>query len=303
MAQPDDSTKTVAKLVFIHGFSDHIHNSYHLGFFPSLAEAGIAVYAFDQRGWGRSVRTASDKGLTGPTTRVLSDIAKFITTVGLPAEPRTAPLFVMGHSMGGGEVLALASTPEHEDAVVRHVRGWMLEAPFVAFDPRERPSWLKVFAGRLAGRIAPHRQLVNRIPLEQLSRDPEVVRRVGQDPLCHDTATLEGAAGMLDRCADLTAGRYRLSPLVRSLWFGHGDRDVATSYADSKAWCERQTQVADRTFKTYEGWLHQLHAEVGKEEFFRDVREWILQRCDGAEGAGAGGSRTEQEGDKVEPKL
>lgn len=291
----------MAKLVFIHGFSDHIHNSYHLGFFPSLAAAGIAVYAFDQRGWGRSVRKASEKGLTGPTTRVLSDIAQFITTVGLPAEPRTAPLFVMGHSMGGGEVLALTCTREHENDVVRHVRGWMLEAPFVAFDEHERPSWLKVSAGRLAGRIAPHMQLVNRIPLEQLSRDPDVLQRIREDALCHDTATLEGAAGMLDRCADLAGGRYKLSPLVRSIWFGHGDRDVATSYKESKRWYDRQTQVPDRTFKTYEGWLHQLHTDVGKEEFFRDVQEWILQRCDGKERAD--GLRMELEGDKVESKL
>lgn len=305
-AQPDDSTNTVAKLVFIHGFSDHIHNSYHLGFFPSLAEAGIAVYGFDQRGWGRSVRKPSERGLTGPTAQVLSDIAKFITTVALPAEPRGAPLFVMGHSMGGGEVLALACTPEHEDGVVRHVRGWMLEAPFVAFDDRERPGALKVFAGRLAGRVLPHMQLKNPIPPERLSRDPDVVRRVREDELCHDTATLEGAAGLLDRTAELASGGYRLSPLVRSLWFGHGDKDVATSYPESKRWCERQTQVEDRTFKTYEGWLHQLHAEVGKEEFFKDVREWILQRCDGPGGPakeGAGAAQAEQKGDKVESKL
>lgn len=289
----------MAKVVFLHGFSDHIHNYYHVGLFPSLAEAGIAVYAFDQRGWGRSVRKPSDRGLTGPTAQVLSDAAKFITSVGLPAEPRGAPLFVMGHSMGGGEALALACTPEYEETVVRHVRGWLLEAPFVAFDDREKPGALKVLAGRLAGRLVPRMQLKNVIPAEYLSRDPETVRRVREDELCHDTTTLEGAAGLLDRTAALAGGAYVLSSSVRSLWFGHGDKDIAVSYKDSKRWCDAQTQVADRTFKTYEGWLHQLHAEVGKEEFFRDVTEWILQRCDGAGAAEAAGG----DGDKVDAKL
>lgn len=295
---PDDSTPTVAKLAFIHGFSDHINSGYPDGLFPALADAGIAVYGFDQRGWGRSVRKPAERGLTGPTDQVLADIAAFITNVAIPAAPGPAtPLFVMGHSMGGGEVLALASTPAYEESVVRHVRGWLLEAPFVAFDERERPGALKVIAGRLAGRVLPRMQLKNAIPPEYLSRDPAVVARLRDDPLCHDTATLEGAAGLLDRTADLAEGRYRLSGAVRSLWFGHGDRDIATSYPESKRWCERQTQVADRTFKTYEGWLHQLHADEGKEEFFRDVRDWILQRC-GEDGGAVGKGEA-----KVESKL
>ncbi|EQL01004.1 Alpha/beta hydrolase [Ophiocordyceps sinensis CO18] len=42
-----------AKLVFVHGFSEHI-NRYN-DFFPALAAQGIQVFAWDQRGWGRSV--------------------------------------------------------------------------------------------------------------------------------------------------------------------------------------------------------------------------------------------------------
>lgn len=98
--QPEDPTPCVAKLVFVHGFSDHIGRYYD--FFPSLARAGIAVFAFDQRGWGRSVRKPAEKGLTGPTAQVHSEMAAFIESV-VPAEPAGAPLFVMGHSMGGGE--------------------------------------------------------------------------------------------------------------------------------------------------------------------------------------------------------
>lgn len=36
-----------ARLVFVHGFSDHI-NTYG-SFFPTLAAKGIEVYSFDQR--------------------------------------------------------------------------------------------------------------------------------------------------------------------------------------------------------------------------------------------------------------
>lgn len=284
----------------MHGFSDHVGRYY--GFFPHLARSGIAVYAFDQRGWGQSVARPADRGHSGPTAQVLSDIAAFITERALPAEPASAPLFVMGHSMGGGEVLALASTPEYEDGVVARVRGWVLEAPFIDFPPAARPGALKVFAGRLAGRVLPRMKLANPIPPEDLTRDPAVVQSLRDDELCHDTGTLEGLAGLLDRTAELAAGRYRLSPRVRSLWLGHGDSDKATCFDASRAWFERQGQIPDREFRTYEGWFHQLHADTGREEFYADVERWILARCGDGPAGGAAGGGAAGEGVGVAPK-
>ncbi|KKY29536.1 putative serine hydrolase-like protein [Diaporthe ampelina] len=306
---PDEPlTNTKAKLVFVHGFSDHVGRYY--GFFPHLARSGIAVYAFDQRGWGQSVARPADRGHSGPTAQVLADIAAFITRAALPAEPTAAPLFVMGHSMGGGEVLALASTPEYEEGVVARVRGWVLEAPLIDLPPAARPGFLKVFAGRLAGRVLPRMKLANPIPPEDLTRDPAVVQSLRDDALCHDTGTLEGLAGLLDRTAELAAGRYRLSPRVRSLWLGHGDMDKATCFDASRAWFDRQAQIPDREFRAYEGAFHQLHADTGREAFYADVERWILARCgDGpAEDGGAapkesGASQSQGAGDKVESKL
>lgn len=236
---------------------------------------------------------------------MLSNIAAFITRVALPAEPTTAPLFVLGHSMGGGEAMMLASTPEYDDTVVTHVRGWLLEAPFIAFDESEKPSALKVYAGRLAGRWLPRMHLANPIPPEKLTSDPAAQQSLREDTLLHDTGTLEGLAGLLDRTAALNEGKTVLSAKVTSLWIGHGDLDVTTSYPESKKWFERQTQVTDKTFKTYEGWLHQLHAEVGREEFYADVRDWILNRCDGKEAAVTAGGEpaTEAEDVKLDSKL
>lgn len=293
----------------MHGFSDHVGRYY--GFFPHLASRGIAVYAFDQRGWGKSVARPSDRGHSGPTAQVLSDIAAFIRGSAVPAEPAAAPLFVMGHSMGGGEVLALASTPQYEESVVSRVRGWVLESPFIDFPPAARPGALKVMAGRLAGRVLPRMKLANPIPPEDLTRDPAVVQSLRDDDLCHDTGTLEGLAALLDRTAELAGGRYVLSPGVRSLWLGHGDMDKATCFDASKAWFERQGQVPDREFKAYEGAFHQLHADIGREEFYADVERWILARC-GDEPAQDGGAAAPKEseasqsqggGDKVESKL
>lgn len=255
----------------------------YYGFFPSLAERGIAVHGFDQRGWGRSVRKPADKGLTGPTSQVLADMAAFIKPH-LPASASDPPVFVMGHSMGGGQVLTLACSPQYQDSLVRHVRGWLLESPFIGFSPEAQPSALKVFAGRLAGRLIPHHQIKHVIPPEDLTRDPVVARSLAEDELVHNTGTLEGLAGLLDRTAALASGEVRPAAggAVRALWIGHGTADKATWYQASKKYFDEFAgEVPDREFRTYEGWYHQLHADGPQTpEFYRDVADWILARCE-----------------------
>ncbi|KAI3318200.1 hydrolase [Xylariaceae sp. AK1471] len=266
-----------AKMIMFHGFNDHVNRYY--GFFPYLAERGIAVYGLDQRGWGRSVRTHSDKGKTGPTTRVLADMAAFIR-VQLPSE---VPVFVLGHSMGGGQVLTLASTPEYED-LVKQIRGWILESPFIGFAPELEPSWLTVFSGRLASHVVPHFKLHRPIPPEDVTRDPDVQASIRADDLMHDYGTLGGLAGMLDRVDGLSGGKLVLSKNVTSLFMVHGDADKATSFHKSKAWFDRQTTIPDARFKAFVGFAHQLHADPGKEEFYEDVARWILERSGGGGG-------------------
>lgn len=183
----------------------------------------------------------------------------------------------MGHSMGGGEVLTLCSDPAYEDLVAQ-IRGWLLESPYIAFPPSEEPSSIKVAIGRLASKVLPHFQLYNPLPPEYLSRDPAVVKSVKEDKLCHNTGTLEGLAALLDRTEALHHGRVNLSKTVKSLYMAHGTADRTTSYDASKMWYERQT-IEDGRFRPYEGCYHQLHSDLCKEEFYKDVSDWILARC------------------------
>ncbi|KAK4458847.1 putative monoglyceride lipase [Cladorrhinum samala] len=277
---PDGQIK--AKLIFIHGFSDHV-GRYADGLFPALANRGIAVYGFDQRGWGKSVRKPADMGLTGRTSRVLSDMAEFIRPH-LTKGCSDPPVFVMGHSMGGGQVLTLLSDENYQDSVVTKIRGWLLESPFIGFAPQEQPSSIKIFAGRLAGKLLPHQQLVHRIDPKNLSRDPKVVESIRQDKLMHNTGTLEGFAGMLDRTTALDKGvaMPKKKGAVKAIWFGHGTKDKTTSFESSKRYFDRCLgEVEDKEFRAFEGYYHQLHADgPDSEVFFREVGDWILKRAE-----------------------
>ncbi|GAP90793.2 putative alpha beta hydrolase [Rosellinia necatrix] len=275
-----------AKMIMFHGFSDHVDRYY--GFFPHLAERGIAVYGLDQRGWGRSASKHSDKGKTGPTSRVLADMAAFIRTQ-LPSD---VPVFVCGHSMGGGQVLTFASTRLYDDLTAQ-VRGWILESPFVGFAPELQPSGLLVASGRLAARVLPHFKMYRPIPPEDVVRDPAVQASLRADPLAHDYGTLEGLAGMLDRTEGLASGALALSPAVRALFMAHGTADRATSFDRSREWFDRnRDRIPDARFKAFDGFAHQLHADPGKEEFYEDVAAWILERSAAAAAAAADAADT-----------
>ena len=268
-------------------------NAYY-DLFPTLASNySIATYSFDQRGWGRSVHSPSDKGLTGSTTTVLDDIRSFLKTISSAGEDDLDPVFLMGHSMGGAEALhfMLTQSPPRPLAYgppLRTIRGLLLEAPFIALHPDSQPSSFTVWAGKLAARVAPSKQMLQKLDSTYMSRDPRVRKDWEDDPLCHDTGTLEGMAGMLQRAAELTSlgeGKevlgLKLDPGC-PVWLGHGNDDRVTSYGASKALFEK-LQVDDKTFKTYEGAYHKLHAEPdgGKEEFVKDIAEWILAHVGG----------------------
>ncbi|UKZ83702.1 hypothetical protein TrVFT333_011511 [Trichoderma virens FT-333] len=261
----------VAKLIFVHGFSEHI-NRYN-DWFPILAEHGIQVFSWDQRGWGRSVTRPAEKGLTGPTAQVVADIVAFIQEK-LPSD---VPVFVMGHSMGGGEVLTLAGDAKHRQLVAQ-IRGWILEAPFIGFSKGEEPSVVKVVLGRLVGRLLPRQQLKHVVPPEHLSRDPAIVESIKNDELCHNTGTLEGLASLLDRTALLSSGGVKLGGDVQALLLTHGTNDMTCSYDAAVKFVNDQAAVEDRETKSYEGGYHQLHADHCKDEYTKDVIDWILKR-------------------------
>lgn len=170
----------------------------------------------------------------------------------------------MGHSMGGGEVLCYAAQGPHE--VRQHIRGYLLESPFVDFDAKSKPSPFTVFFGRLAGKLLPERQMVNKLDVNLLSRDPEACKRFEEDELCHDTGTLEGLSGLLNRTNELATGKIIIPDDageggVTRIWIAHGDKDGITAFAASKCLADA-LEVKDKEFKAYKGYYHRCQLDT-----------------------------------------
>ncbi|KAL8899717.1 MAG: hypothetical protein Q9207_006055 [Kuettlingeria erythrocarpa] len=130
--------------------------------------------------------------------------------------------------------------------------------------------------------------MVQKIEPKFLCRDEAMCKIFEADELCHDTGTLEGLAGMLQRAEDLDAGKVSLGNI--SLWLGHGTEDRVTSFKATARLMDRldaTEQKMDKTFKVYDGYYHKLHAEPGEDrtKFADDVAGWVLARSAGVKGS------------------
>lgn len=149
-----------------------------------------------------------------------------------------------------------ASTGPRE--VMSKIRGFLLESPLIGLGPGAKPSKIVVALGRLAAKMMPNMPLLRKLDPNSLSRDPEVCKAWLDDPLCHDTATLEGLGALMDRTNDLDFGSVVLQDGLGEggktrVWIGHGTADGACDYDASRRWFDR-IQVEDKEFRKYDGW-------------------------------------------------
>jgi len=112
-------------VVIVHGYTESAEKFRELTWY--FIQSGFSVFAYDQRGHGRSVRVIDDTSIThiDHFSDYLHDLEQF---VGQIVRPRMgdAPLCLFGHSMGGA--VAAFALIEHPDWFERAV----LNAPMIA---------------------------------------------------------------------------------------------------------------------------------------------------------------------------
>jgi acylglycerol lipase len=88
-----------AALLFVHGFIEHIGRYAHV--FPVWAARGIAVFAYDQRGFGKTAlgeEKSADSAYGKESLEMQLEDIRWAAAETRKKWPG-APLFLMGHSM------------------------------------------------------------------------------------------------------------------------------------------------------------------------------------------------------------
>jgi acylglycerol lipase len=244
-----------AVMVVAHGFGEHADR--YMNLVNAVVPKGYAVYALDHRGHGKS---EGHRALIDTYAYLLDDLDQVFTTVAKTHPGK--PVFLLGHSMGGG--IALASALRKQS----HLAGLILSGPLVTNDGIPKPL---MFIASLLGKIAP-KMGVKKLGASGVSRDPKVVAAYENDPLVfHGKMPAGTGAAMI---AASKSFPERLASLTVPLLVVHGALDQLVSVESGKT-AHRLAGSADKTLKVYDGLFHEVMNEPEHATVLGDITAWL----------------------------
>ncbi|MEX0749489.1 MAG: lysophospholipase [Dehalococcoidia bacterium] len=251
---------TKAAVVLVHGYAEHSGRYDHVG--EALATAGYAVHAYDQRGHGRS---EGERALVRSMDEYLDDLDVFMALIAARHDAAT-PVFILGHSMGGGIVTlhAIERRP--------NVRGVLLSGAAVMGEQR---LGVRGWIIATVGRFFPKLPLV-KLEAETVSRDPDVVRLYDADPLNYRGCMKAGLVAAMMRGSQRIA--RGMTSIRYPLLIMHGTEDALVPSEASTRLYEAASSE-DKTLKLYDGLYHEIFNEPERHGVFADLIAWLDARA------------------------
>jgi alpha-beta hydrolase superfamily lysophospholipase len=217
------------------------------------------MLSYDQRGHGHR---DGKRGHIPSFEKAMDDIDHFLADARQKAPGK--PVILYGHSMGGLEVLFHTLTRRPT------ITGVICSSPGLAAGDIA-PTTL--FAAKVMNILAPAFTLPNGLDVNNLSTDPEVVRKYQADPLA--TGMVSARLGMeiintgpwvIEHAPEFTL------PLL--LMQGTADHIVSPPATRQFAGRTPKTLV---THREWEGLCHELHNEPQKDQVIQAMFTWIDQ--------------------------
>lgn len=178
-----------AVVLGLHGFNDY-GNAFALPA-PAFTEAGVAIYAYDQRGFG----DAPHRGYWPGARALASDAAAAVEA--LRARYPQTPLFVMGESMGAAvAMLMLSGDVTGTETAAAAVDGAILLAPAVWGG--DGFGTFKRVALEIAAHTIPWYTLSGKGLDIMPSDNIEMLRALGRDPKVIKETRIDAIHGLVD---------------------------------------------------------------------------------------------------------
>ena len=253
---PEGSPKAI--LLGLHGFGDYSVNAFELPA-PLFTAAGIALYAYDQRGFG----AAPNSGLWPGTATLAADATAMARL--LAARHPGVPVYLMGESMGAAVALAAAGSADPPP-----VAGYLLLAPGV----RGR-AYLSEFGKaslEAASRIMPAVGFSGSAPGFAPTDNEEAMRRWSRDPLTAKLFRVDlvyGVVGLMD-AALAAATAFSADALI--LYGGH---DFIVRPRPVRGLLEAMPEGAPHRLAFYPNGHHLLLRDLDRATVARDIVAWI----------------------------
>lgn len=251
--RPEGEVKAV--IVLVHGIGEH--SSRYYDWASRFTSLGFAVVAFDQRGHGLS---SGKRGVISSYDDFMSDIDLILIET-LNKFP-DIPMFLYGHSMGGGEVLNHLLRKNSNYIGVISTSPWIIT--------QAAPPKFVIPLVRILSRLLPKTCIKTKFDTSMLSHDNEVVRKYDEDDLIHHKVSFRLFESAYDAGYHVLNSNQKID---KPLLLLHGGEDRITNCVASKHFAMKNKENC--TFKSWEEGYHELHNENFKEEVFNFISNWM----------------------------
>jgi acylglycerol lipase len=257
-----ESFQPWAALTIVHGFGDHGGRFAGLG--NSLASMGIALLAIDLIGHGRSSGT---RGRIDSYEQLLDEVSSGLELT--RSEWGRIPQFLFGQSMGGNLVLNLALRRPEE---CRSLLGVIAASPMLR--PAKMPSEQFMTVGRWLAKRFPRVRINAPVRTRDLSQDRRAQDAYYRDKHVHNRMCLKMAVSLIDS-GDWAVKNAGLLQTMSVLM--HGTEDKLVSSEASEEFVQNAHGMA--SLQLWTGCRHDLHDDLRREAYFRELSKWMKQRC------------------------
>lgn len=264
-AVPDDAPPR-ATVLLAHGYGEHLGRYAHV--VAALTAGGYAVAGLDHRGHGRSAGRRADVVRFDDFVADLDLLARHARAT---VAPPGRPLILLGHSMGG--LIAVRYALRHQADPAVDLAGLALSGAALVVGGDVSPLVRRL--GGVLARLAPTLPVVRAGAPGILSRDPEVERRFGLDPLTYKRPLRARLGHQLALAA--ADAQARLADLTLPLLVMHGDDDKLTDPAGSVL-AHDLARSPDKTLRLWPGLRHELFNEPEQAEVLAYLLGWLDTR-------------------------
>jgi alpha-beta hydrolase superfamily lysophospholipase len=246
-----------AVIVLAHGYGEHAGRYGYVA--ARLNDAGYLVVGADHHGHGLS---AGSSGLIS-FDRAVTDLDRLVLSQ-RDVHPEL-PIFLLGHSMGGGIALRYAI------AHPARLAGLILSAPLVRVDAHP----VTKLAGSLLARLSPRLPLVELDPA-LVSCDPEVVAAYVSDPLVRHRPIPAGTAAEFVRHTNTILDDAEDIRLPTLLLWGTADGLCPPDGAEALAMA---LGSPDLTTRSFDGLYHEIFNEPERDVVLDAVITWLAMQA------------------------
>lgn len=260
-----DVNHSMAIVLAIHGLNDYSSGFDSTGRF--LAEQGVSLIAYDQRGFG----VTSGHGYWHGSQRMIKDSHTIVRL--LRDKYPDKPIFLLGESMGGAVVLATLN--QMADNISGVINGAILIAP--AIWSRQTMPWYQRALLWLSAHTVPSKKLTGEGLDLMPSDNIEMLRALGQDPLVIKATRVDvlyGVTNLMDLAAAVSADFSQPALIL------YGKNDQIVPRKPTCQWLAKLPAVSpeQRQVIIYENGYHMLNRDLQAKQVLDDIADWIGTR-------------------------